>query len=121
MFMLILRIVEKKKRNVKLDKELLIAYDNCLKEMAEILNIEYEIELNDLSRFPDVLVIEEKEEDIEEVWAVVQKCLQKAVEEILEMRKREGAKLYEDFVHRRERISLLLEQIKERGPDRKRN
>ena len=64
MFMLILRIAVK--RSVcELDKELLIAYDKCLREMAEILNIEYDIELDDLSRLPDVLLVEEKEEDIE--------------------------------------------------------
>ncbi|HAF18114.1 MAG: YicC/YloC family endoribonuclease [Thermacetogeniaceae bacterium] len=105
-----------KKRNVKLDKELLIAYDKCLREMAEILNIEYDIELDDLSRLPDVLLVEEKEEDIEEVWTVVQQSLRTAVKEILEMREREGARLYEDFIHRKRCISKLLAQIKEREP-----
>ncbi len=105
-----------KKRNVKLDKELLIAYDKCLREMAEILNIEYEIELDDLSRLPDVLLVEEKEEDIEEVWTAVQQSLQNAINEILEMREREGARLYEDFIHRKTYISELLDKIKERGP-----
>ncbi|MFY9271920.1 MAG: YicC/YloC family endoribonuclease [Thermacetogeniaceae bacterium] len=105
-----------KKRNVKLDKELLIAYDKCLREMAEILNIEYEIELDDLSRFPDVLLVEEKEEDIEEVWTAVQQSLQTAVKELLEMREREGARLYEDLIHCKRCISKLLDQIKERGP-----
>ncbi len=105
-----------KKRNVKLDKELVLAYDKCLREMAEMVNIEFELGVNDLARFPDVLLVEEKEEDIEDVWKVAHIALQEGVDHLLEMREREGAKLCEDFVYRRTQIRKHLEEIKEREP-----
>lgn len=105
-----------KKRNVKLDKELVLAYHNCLREMAKFLDIDFELDLDDLAQLPDVLVVEEKEEDLEDVWAVVEKALSEGMAHLLEMREREGAILYEDFTLRRSRIAGFLEEIKERTP-----
>lgn len=105
-----------KKRNVKLDKGLVLAYYKCLREMAEMLDIEFQLDVVRLSEFPDVLIVEEKEEDLDDVWMVVQAALRKGLEQLLEMRSREGAKLYEDFMLRRNRICGFLEEIKEREP-----
>ncbi|HHV34683.1 MAG TPA: YicC family protein [Syntrophomonadaceae bacterium] len=105
-----------KKRNVKLDKELLLAYDKSLREMAEMLDIELELDVACFSGFPDVLVVEEKEGDVDDVWKVVQVSLREAVEQLLEMRAREGAKLYEDLMFRRNSVCSFLEEIREREP-----
>ncbi|MGB4503443.1 MAG: YicC/YloC family endoribonuclease [Syntrophaceticus sp.] len=105
-----------KKRNIKLDKELVLAYYNCLREMAKILDIEFQLNVEHLSAYPDVLVVEEEDEDLEGVWSVVQVALRDGLEQLLEMRAREGAKLYEDFMSRRNIICSLLEEIKEREP-----
>ena len=50
------------KRNIKVDKELAIAYYNYLKELAEKLNISQEIPIIDLFRLPEVFSLEDEEE-----------------------------------------------------------
>jgi uncharacterized protein (TIGR00255 family) len=105
-----------KKRNIKLDKELVLAYDKCLREMAKMLDIELQLGIDSLLGFPDVLVVEETEEDIDNVWKVVQVSLREALDQLLEMRTREGAKLYEDLMLRRNNICGFLKEIKEREP-----
>lgn len=105
-----------KKRNVKLDKELVVAYYNCLKEMAKTLAIDFQLKLDDLAQLPDVLVVEEKEEDLDEAWAVVEKALAEGMAHLAEMRVREGARLCEDLIFRKSRITGYLEEIKQRAP-----
>ncbi len=105
-----------KKRNVKLDKELVLAYYNCLREIAEMLDIDLQLQADRLSQFPDVVSLEEKEEDLEGVWKVVQVSLRESLGQLLEMRSREGARLYEDFMSRRNSICGFLDEIKERSP-----
>jgi uncharacterized protein (TIGR00255 family) len=105
-----------KKRNVKLDKELAVAYYNCLREMANFLNIDFELDLDDLAQLPDVLIVEEKETDLDDVWMVVEKALSEGMTHLLEMRDREGTILYKDFITRRSRIAGLLDEIKVRIP-----
>ena len=105
-----------KKRNVKLDKELVLAYYNCLREIAEMLDIDLQLQADRLSQFPDVVSLEEKEEDLEGVWKVVQVSLRESLGQLLEMRSREGARLYEDFMSRRNSICSFLDEIKERSP-----
>lgn len=105
-----------KKRNIKLDKELVLAYYNCLREMAKMLDIEHQLDLVRFSQFPDLLIVEENEESLDEVWKVVQASLGDCLEQLLEMRTREGVKLQEDFMCRRDSIYHYLEDIKEREP-----
>ncbi len=105
-----------KKRNVKLDKDLVIAYYSCLRELAEMLNIDFQLSVNQLAQFPDVIVVEEQEEDLEKAWIVVQKALNEAMQQVVSMRLREGKKLYEDFVERKTRISKILAGIEQRMP-----
>jgi len=105
-----------KKRIVKLDKDLLVAYYNCLKEMAETLHIEFQTDLNQIARYPDILVVEESEEDLEAVWSAVQKALTEALGQMIRMRRNEGARLGSDFSQRKEKIAKILVEIKERVP-----
>lgn len=105
-----------KKRIVKLDKDLLVAYYNCLKEMAETLHIEFQTDLNQIARYPDILVVEESEEDLEAVWSAVQKALTEALGQMIRMRRNEGVRLGSDFSQRKEKIAKILVEIKERVP-----
>ncbi|HHW41496.1 MAG TPA: YicC family protein [Syntrophomonadaceae bacterium] len=105
-----------KKRNVKLDKDLVIAYYNCLRELAEMLNIDFQLNVIQLAQFPDVIVVEEQEEDLEKAWAVLQKALNEALEQLVSMRVREGKRIFEDFTERKTRISEILSTIERRIP-----
>ncbi|MEQ8173650.1 MAG: YicC/YloC family endoribonuclease [Syntrophomonadaceae bacterium] len=104
------------RRNIKLDKELAIAYHNNLKELAEKLNISAEINLIDVFRLPEVFSLEEQEEDLEQVWVPVNEALGKALEGLLEMRYKEGENLARDIKYRSQLILTMVEALELRSP-----
>jgi len=105
-----------KKRKVKLDKELVMAYYHMLKELAELLKIDFRLDIHQFAQYPDVIIIEEQEEDRESFWPVIKKAVDEALEQLVLMRTQEGAKLYEDFIRRKIQIGKYLETIKQRAP-----
>lgn len=70
----------------------------------------------DLARFPDVLTVEKKEEDQEEVKAILLEALEVALADFDTMRQQEGAKLAEDVLNRAEAIEVLTGRVEERSP-----
>ena len=104
------------KRNIKVDKDLAIAYYNYLKELAEKLNISQEIRIIDLFRLPEVFSLEDEEEDMEIVWAVLRQSLDVAMDCLVDMRVKEGLNLAEDIRTRNRVILKMVEQLETRSP-----
>jgi len=104
------------KRNIKLDKELGIAYYNNLKELAEKLNISAEIRLIDVFRLPEVFSLEDQEEDLDQLWVVIGQALQTAVDGLLDMRRKEGENLARDIQQRNRFILSMVEALEARSP-----
>ena len=105
-----------KKRNVKLDKELVVAYYNCLRELAEIMQIDFQPDVFRVAQYPGVIVEEETRDDLEIVWVSVQKALTEALQHLISMRAREGEQLTRDFASRKVRIGNIVNEIQERSP-----
>ncbi len=104
------------KRNIKLDKELAIAYYNNLKELAEKLNITPDIRLIDVFRLPEVFNLEDQEEDLDELWSVISQALETATAGLLEMRRKEGENLAKDIQYRSRLILSMVEALEDRSP-----
>lgn len=103
-------------RAVSVDKELARAYFNALQELKSATGAAGDISVTDLSRLPDVLSLEEKDEDLEEIWAVMLSAVQQATEHLVAMREQEGRRLAEDILHRIDKIEQMNNQIAERAP-----
>ncbi len=71
----------------------------------------------DLARFPDVLMVEKKEEDPEALKAAILTALDLALVEFSDMRIREGRRLEQDILSRCEHIEELVELVEERSPE----
>lgn len=99
-----------KGRNIKINKELASIYIQELKEIAKINNINENIEVTEISKFPDVLSIENVEDE-DTIWAEVLECLNSAINNFVEMRKIEGEKISEDLEKRIEEVSLKVQEI----------
>ncbi|HBQ27107.1 MAG TPA: YicC family protein [Syntrophomonas sp.] len=104
------------KRNIKVDKDLAIAYYNYLKELAEKLNISQEIHIIDVFRLPEVFSLQDEEEDLEIVWTVLKQSLDLAMESLVDMRVKEGFNLAEDIQSRNRVILKMVEQLETRSP-----
>ena len=105
-----------KKRKVELDKALAIEYANSLKELAERLDISYNIKLQDIAAMPEVLDLVEEETPLNEYLTVTTVALKEAAARLLEMRKKEGEHLAKDILNRTTAVSMLVKEIKERSP-----
>ncbi len=107
---------EEKKRMVKLDKELALSYDNSLKELAQVLDSGYKTDIYRLASLPDVMIVEEEEVDIEALWLILEKALNDALENLIQMRKDEGLRLTRDLDKRLEVLQKQFKEVGERAP-----
>ncbi len=103
-------------RDIKVDKDLAIAYYKYLKELAENLSLSPEIRIIDLFRLPEVSNLQEPEEDMEEVWSLIESALNMAIENLLAMRIKEGRNLANDITMRNQIILGMVEKLEERSP-----
>ena len=85
---------------VKVDKPLLIGYYNALSEVAETCNIEMIPSLHSLASFSGVITVEGQKDDEEQVNLLLQQSLSEALDNMVEMRKIEGAALAQDLQNR---------------------
>lgn len=96
-----------KGKNIHINKELANMYIQELKQLANCTEINSEISVTEISKFPDVLTIEniEDEELIKEELLMT---VSKAIESLIYMRQQEGDKLKEDL---KSRMNEVLEKI----------
>ena len=97
-----------KGKSIKFNRELAGIYINELKELAKINGIKDEIQITDISKFPDVLTIE-NEEDEELIWNELKHPLEEAINNFITMKETEGKKIFEDLSNR---INNIDEKVK---------
>lgn len=101
-----------KGKKITFNNELASIYIDELRKMANENNINQEIQVTEISKFPDVLTIE-NEEDEELIWNELQNPLKEALDGFIAMKQAEGEKLYEDISRRIEKINGIVEIISE--------
>ncbi|MDQ0148886.1 YicC/YloC family endoribonuclease [Eubacterium multiforme] len=97
----------------KVNEELAKSYFECLNKIAEELSIENDATATKIARFPDVISIEEKEENIDEVFEEIKTLIEDSLDKMVEMRAREGEKLKEDILGKLQVIEELVFNIEE--------
>ncbi len=102
---------------VKVDKVLAASYYKSMEELLNDLGISSEIKPEHLLSLPNVITLEEPEEDIEAYWLVLEKALSGALDRLLEMRGTEGTRLQQDLFSRLEQVKSIVKQIEERAPE----
>lgn len=103
--------------DVRVNPELARAYKESLLSLAEILGVEAEINLTKFAQLPDVLVREQRTENIDEVISAVESAVQMALESCEEMRAREASALIEDLSDRLHHFSTVLDEVEKRIPE----
>lgn len=101
-----------KGRNIKINKELAQIYIQELRELANENNINDNIPVTEISKFPEVLVIQNVEDE-EIIWKEVNTCLEEAINNFIIMRKQEGSKIKEDLKTRLSAIKQKVSKISE--------
>ena len=103
-------------RYVQADAALFSAYADALQELTAF-GLEDDRTLMSIARMPDVLVVTEAEEDRESVAELFRIALKGALDELTNMRAREGAAMREDLLRRADAIEALTRSIEERYPE----
>ena len=82
----------------KVNMELAHSYFDCLTELKNEFLLNEDISLSLLTKFPDVISVEEDDDDLEEILKELKNLLNKSLDNMIEMRETEGNKLKEDIL-----------------------
>jgi uncharacterized protein (TIGR00255 family) len=106
--------IDSSSKNVKVDKDLAVSYHNVLSDLAKTLNMENNLNLYNIINLPDVLKIEEQEEDAEKLSELVLEALDVACDNLIMMRTTEGNHLIKDINKRQSYILEIIDYIESR-------
>ena len=101
---------------VKYNKELAAEYMKYLLQMAEDFKLDNDIRVSTLSRYPEILSMEEQTADEEELWQLLSEAIKGAAEGFVETRIKEGENLKNDLVEKLDGMLAHVEYITERSP-----
>ncbi len=102
---------------VALDEALAGAYIQATNQIKEKYNIQEDISLSLITRFPDVLRVEKNEADEEQLWNILNKAIDAAVSSLISMREREGAELRSSILQKASYMQEIITEISKRSPD----
>lgn len=91
-------------------------YMQVFKKMQEDFNIETKITAEALAKYPEVVTIEEVQQDEEVWWELLEAALRQAAEKFVETRTIEGANLKKDLLGKLDQMAADVTFIEERSP-----
>lgn len=102
---------------VRYNREVAEEYLKYLNRMAEDFGLDNDIRVSTLSKYPDVLTMEEADVDQEELWTELQKAVAGAAKMFVETRIVEGGHLRDDLIDKLDGMGKLVDFISERSPE----
>ena len=103
-------------RTVQVDRALFDAYAQALDTLADG-GLRDDRSLMSVARMPDVMIVTEAEEDQDAVRALMLETMAQALEQLLAMRRREGASMAEDLGRKVDAIEEMTRKIEARYPE----
>ena len=104
------------KVQVSVNKSVADGYYAALRQLAEDYGLSNDISVSLLSRFPEVLLAEKAEEDVEQMARDICSVMDRALADFDQMRTREGERLKEDILSRAAAIEDKVSRVEERSP-----
>ena len=103
-------------KTVRVDEALLSAYMQAFDQIAAA-GLKDDRAMMGVSRFPDVLIVEEAPEDQDALRTLMAETLDEALDELKSMRAREGEEMKKDLTFRVNEIGRITNAIEARYPD----
>ena len=101
---------------LKYNSALAAQYLDYLNRMAEEFGLENDIRVSNLSRYQDVLVMEEQDVDEKELWDGLERALRGACEQFVASRIKEGESLKVDLIDKLDHMISYVDFIEKRSP-----
>ena len=105
-----------KQSQVKYNDGIAKEYLTYLKMMEEQFGLENDIRVSSLSRYPEVLTLEEQSLDQDELWAILKRALEEALTSLVQTRVLEGENLKADILTKLEDMTGYIHYIETRSP-----
>ena len=102
---------------LKYNRELASEYITCLKQMQQDFGLDYDIKVSTLSRYPEVLVMEEQSVDEEALWGFIEPPLREACEKFIQTRDQEGRNLEKDLLDKLKALDEKVILVENRAPE----
>ena len=106
-----------RRRAVRIDEDLAAAYVSASRRTARALAIEDDVSMRDVLALPGVLHMAQPQEDIEQVWRVMERALKGALRHLDRMRRAEGRALQKDVQLRLNLLCACGKRIRQRAPE----
>ena len=91
-------------------------YYDSISAMAEKLGIDNDLKASNIVRLPDVIELEETDSDEDELKALVLSALSDCINQFVEARIAEGARLEADLVAKMDEMLVLVDKLEKRSP-----
>lgn len=100
------------KYNATIAKE----YLTYLQQMADEFNLENDIRVSSLSRYPEVLTMEEQSADEDKLWSDLSQAIREACTQFVATRTTEGEHLKQDLVEKLHHMRDNVDKVEQRAP-----
>lgn len=101
---------------LKYNEDLAAEYVKYIQKMADTFSLTNDLQACSLSRYPEVLTMEEQDTDEEEIWKLLEQALRGAAAQFVESRVKEGRHLQEDFIQKLDGMLERVAKIEARSP-----
>ena len=101
---------------LKYNRRIAEEYMDHFSDMAEYFEIENDMTVSRLARFPEVFSMEEEPEDEEYLWKILSGAIEQAAKKFAEARASEGENLRADLLGKLDYIEELTDKVIERSP-----
>lgn len=104
-------------KHVTFDESLAKAYISAVEVLRDRFDLQDDISVSLISKYPDVLKVEQPEEDGDALWEALRVAVENALASLVEMRQNEGEGLKKILLERAEYIENLIGDISKRAPE----
>lgn len=101
---------------LKYNGDLAKEYFDIYKNISQEFDVDFKIDSNIIARSPEVIVMEEQEENEDVLAVLLEEAIKGACEKMLETRSAEGEHLKADLLQKLDSILEIVDFIKERSP-----
>ena len=103
--------------NLKFNQNIADEYMTIFNNMSEKYNLKNDMTVGGLARFPEVITMDEVQEDEEELWLFIEEAMKAALEQFVNTRILEGENLKKDLLRKLDHMEELVAFVEKRSPE----
>ena len=103
--------------NLKFNQNIADEYMAIFNNMSEKYNLKNDMTVGGLATFPEVITMDEVQEDEEELWHFIEEAMKAALEQFVNTRILEGENLKKDLLGKLDHMEELVAFVEKRSPE----